>query len=125
MQADPLALITLEEEHLPQVLRQPDANTDRRCPECQGLLDRYKYAYDSPITLDACGSCEGVWVEDGELAKIDQLLWQCRHPATPEATLQANKERALAEMSAEHEQAMGRLARLRGLCTMLSHRPAW
>src|SRR5262245_43357377 len=125
MRADPLALITLEEKHLPQVQLLPDANADRRCPDCQRLLDRYQYAYDSPITLDACANCEGIWVEDGELEKIDQVLWQHKHPSTPEALQRMKEERAQAALGVEHERAMSRLARLRHLIAVLSHRSAW
>jgi Zn-finger nucleic acid-binding protein len=122
---DPLALIELEEEHLPQVQTHPDANTTRRCPDCQSLLDRYQYLYDSPVTLDICVNCEGVWVEDSELGKIAQWLSKGKHPVTSHEQQQARTERALAEAIVEHEQTMGNWSGLRGLCSLLSQRRVW
>lgn len=124
--SDPLALIELEEEHLPQVEVQPNANTKRLCPSCQSLLERYQYLYDSPVTLDTCVNCEGVWVEDGELGKIAQWLNRGKHASsTPLDSQQARKERVLAEAIAEHEQNVGRWHGLRGLCSLLSQRRVW
>jgi Zn-finger nucleic acid-binding protein len=125
MRSDPLALIALEEEHLPHVQARPGANTHRRCPDCQALLERYQYLYDSPITLDSCGNCAGVWIEDGELQKIQQWLDQHTRPTKPGARQETDLETTMAHISAEHEREMGRLSKMRGLCTLLSQRRVW
>ncbi len=122
---DPLALITLEEEHLPHVQPHPDANTERLCPNCQSLLERYQYLYDSPISLDTCINCEGVWVEDGELGKIVAWVNQQKRPATSPEQKQDHSERVLAEAIMDHEKTMGRWAGIRGLCSLLSQRRVW
>jgi Zn-finger nucleic acid-binding protein len=37
------------------------------CPKCRGKLERYEFM---GFVLDRCGSCEGVWLEKGELDGI-------------------------------------------------------
>ncbi len=44
--------------------RQKRAQT---CPKCSGKLERYKFM---DFVLDRCESCEGIWLEKGELEEI-------------------------------------------------------
>jgi Zn-finger nucleic acid-binding protein len=37
------------------------------CPKCSGKLDSYRYM---EFVLDRCGSCEGIWLDKGELEGI-------------------------------------------------------
>ena len=37
------------------------------CPKCAGRLDSYTYM---EFVLDRCGSCEGIWLDKGELEGI-------------------------------------------------------
>jgi Zn-finger nucleic acid-binding protein len=118
MQSDPLGLISLEESHAPEVAPLAAATRLRRCPDCDRGLDRYRYLYDSPVQLDLCAACGGVWVEDGELEKIHEWLEGTRIGSagvgrrwTPE------QERRLALAIAPHERDMGRLRMLCGLFT--------
>ena len=37
------------------------------CPKCPGKLERYEFM---GFILDRCASCEGVWLDKGELAGI-------------------------------------------------------
>src|SRR5437867_9175120 len=67
---DPVALEAVETENIPQAQPADSANSDRRCPKCEAGLESYNYAYNTPIVLDSCVSCSGIWVQDGELAKI-------------------------------------------------------
>jgi Zn-finger nucleic acid-binding protein len=46
------------------------ARRDRQivnCPRCPGKLQRYEFM---GFVLDRCGTCEGVWLNKGELAGI-------------------------------------------------------
>ena len=46
------------------------ARRERRilsCPKCSGKLDSYRYM---EFVLDRCGSCEGIWLDEGELEGI-------------------------------------------------------
>ena len=61
----------------------------RRCPNCQSTMHRYRYMYTSPIFLDSCEACGGVFVEDGELKQMREYL----HSAKPELSPEILRER--------------------------------
>lgn len=46
------------------------------CPACACALDRYRYQYSSPVVLDGCPQCGGVFVQDEELGDI--VKWRGR-----------------------------------------------
>lgn len=43
-----------------------------RCPRCGGntRLMRYHYTYVTPVMLDRCEKCFGIWLDDGELNSV-------------------------------------------------------
>jgi len=41
-------------------------------------MERYQYAYCSGILLDRCRGCAGIWVDGGELGRIDEHLTRGR-----------------------------------------------
>jgi Zn-finger nucleic acid-binding protein len=41
-----------------------------RCPRCEGRLHKFNYTYGSAVHIDRCGSCFGIWLDDGELDAI-------------------------------------------------------
>lgn len=46
------------------------ADSKRYCPRCNIPLYRYRYLHSTPIELDGCEACGGVYVDDGELGAI-------------------------------------------------------
>ena len=44
------------------------------CPRCRRPLDTERYAYSSDLILDRCPNCNGMWVDAGELDRMDQLV---------------------------------------------------
>jgi len=40
------------------------------CPVCRQPMRRYVYSTDSGVAVDSCLSGHGIWLDDGELAKI-------------------------------------------------------
>ncbi len=49
------------------------------CPKCAGVeLNRFNYASSTGIALDKCPVCEGIWLDKGELEKVQVLVeeWQ-------------------------------------------------
>lgn len=55
----------------PAVARAARRSADPRdCPRCHTLMLPYTVECKSPITLDRCGVCEGVWADDHELAAV-------------------------------------------------------
>jgi ribosomal protein S27AE len=61
---------TREFEDLHHAMQQPVKLANRLCPSCKGPLDAYQYQYSSPVTIEGCPDCGGVFLEDGELASI-------------------------------------------------------
>lgn len=47
------------------------SHLQRRCPKCGDVLTSYHYQYTSPIILDCCDECGGIFVDPGELNEID------------------------------------------------------
>lgn len=65
-----------------QIELSADAILSKMCPRDGTLLTQYFYLHTTNIELDWCPTCNGIWVEDGELAKINALVEERRriHP---------------------------------------------
>ena len=48
------------------------------CPRCRRPLATERYGYSSDLVLDRCGNCNGMWVDAGELDRMDQLVAEWR-----------------------------------------------
>lgn len=72
----PDALKLLDAERLPtmELLNAPGRR--KQCPRCATPLSSYHYAYSSPVLLDSCPQCHGIFVEDQEMDAIGQLMRQ-------------------------------------------------
>lgn len=72
------------------------------CPKCELPMQWYSYCCDSGIKLDKCHSCNGIWVDDGELKGIIDYLDNATAPLPPEklAVIQSK----LAEIEANFNQ---------------------
>jgi len=46
----------------------------RKCPSCLSGMHRFRYMYSSPVFLDSCESCGGVFIENGELKQMKEYL---------------------------------------------------
>lgn len=55
---------------------------DITCPQCGVGTRPINYAVDTGIIIDRCGRCQGIWVDAGELEKIQALVesWKDRLP---------------------------------------------
>ncbi len=48
------------------------ADSDLVCPSCGGLMDAEMLDVgDTEVEVDVCMACHGLWLDDGELAKIE------------------------------------------------------
>jgi len=82
-----------------------------KCPRCKDIyMKKFKYMYDSDITIDACEACNGLWLDGGELSRIIEYLNKSQE--VEEAELE--KARKLAQQG--YQKAMeARAAADRGL----------
>ena len=46
----------------------------RMCPGCGAAMNAFRYLYSSPVILDSCGACGGIWVDNGELKQMQEYL---------------------------------------------------
>jgi Zn-finger nucleic acid-binding protein len=57
----------------PQAARTVGKPTLFPCPRCQGKLEEILFAPPNQVLLDRCLSCHGVWLDKGELAKVEEI----------------------------------------------------
>jgi Zn-finger nucleic acid-binding protein len=46
----------------------------RKCPQDSSALRQHEFAEHSGITIDQCATCQGIWLDKGELASILNYL---------------------------------------------------
>lgn len=56
-----------------------------QCPRCRVPLNVERYAYSSDLVLDRCPSCNGMWVDAGELDTMDTLIDEWRRDVYADA----------------------------------------
>ncbi len=116
---DPGVLPRIEHLYQPTVERYEGAG-DRPCPVCRVPMYRYNYLYTSNIALDGCDQCGGVWVDHGELVKMDQLAQEARAMEIPPET---RAQLELLKMEAELKERQAQLRYWEGLFAFLRARP--
>lgn len=105
----------VEDTNLP--LRSPQLVGSLACPDCGTTLMKYQYAYASPVELDGCESCGGVFLQDGELAAIQK--WK-----SEEAT-KGDTATAIATMAARIEKSKAKSQRVQELSRVAMMRRSW
>lgn len=64
-----------------------------QCPHDQSVLDRGPYEAD--VVVDTCPKCEGVWLDKGELEKIQETVendYRSELERVPDSTVQAYRQ---------------------------------
>ncbi len=51
-----------------------DVDRDLVCPKCGGQTDPINYGGDTGLIIDRCTQCHGIWLDPGELEKIQMLI---------------------------------------------------
>jgi len=78
------------------------------CPNCAVPLTQFEFPHSPGIPLDGCMQCKGIWVDDGELAAIQERIQQARPEQWPAAASTAARE----DLRARSRQALGFLAQV-------------
>lgn len=47
---------------------------DLACPDCAAVMEPFQYGGDSGIILDRCLACGGIWLDGGELEKVQMAV---------------------------------------------------
>jgi FtsH-binding integral membrane protein len=83
-------LANLKDDTPEKAVGQP---TSYRCPRCAGPLEERPFTSDSGILIDMCARCKGVYLDKGELQKIQDFAQQLDTVFTP-GLRQSNQRRA-------------------------------
>jgi len=86
-QGGPKAFEELDNMIQPEPGHVPSADDgQRRCPGCKATMTRFRYMYASPVFLDSCDACGGVWIENGELIQMKEYLEAAKAGKEPKPT---------------------------------------
>lgn len=119
------AMTQLDAQFTPQMERSHRDSPTKLCPVCPDgvAMEEYTYMYASPVNIDACPACHGIWVEEGELTIMENLIRQSK-----DEPISAKEYHAIgaAEEMAKHETFMGKQRWLRGVLRIMTlRRPYW
>lgn len=48
--------------------------TENKCPRCGAKLEEMRYSTASDLMIDRCPACEGIFLDKGELRKIESIV---------------------------------------------------
>lgn len=61
----------LQREFHPDSMKSEDT---LQCPMGHGDMTKFRYGGTSPVVVDRCPECEGMWLDDGELEQVQILV---------------------------------------------------
>ncbi|MCK5686038.1 zf-TFIIB domain-containing protein [bacterium] len=104
--------------------RQDDSRMEKmECPKCHIKMKRHKYAFDSDIYIDHCYSCNGIWLDKGELAAVrDQFRSDKQRTQNVETLISSVPDigQEMARMEIERDKADARAKKRRGFFSFLN-----
>jgi Zn-finger nucleic acid-binding protein len=83
----------------------------RICPGCGHAMHTYRYLYTTPVVLNSCDTCGGLWIEHGELKEMQHWLMEASK-ADDKLEKKALARELVAEMEANEE---GQVAKAQGV----------
>lgn len=82
LQGEPEAMMQMDAHFQPGAAT-IDGERALKCPRCETKLAPYPFAGQSDISLDRCESCNGVWIDNGELNKMAGYLREAKSDNSP------------------------------------------
>ena len=67
----------------PTSIPSPQRASRFNCPRCQRSMEQRPYSDENPILIDRCPSCQGVWLDRGELQEIYSAIQKHSPTAVP------------------------------------------
>lgn len=93
---DPTVALMEVERTFEHALFSSGSGGSMRCPRCNESLREFSFPHTPDITLDACPTCRGIWVDDGELGAIAKRISENQREApTPGANSVLHQGRVL------------------------------
>lgn len=56
--------------------------TERACPKCAGRFEELRYSAPDPLLVDRCGGCGGIWLDRGEVPRLEALSAKLERPGS-------------------------------------------
>ena len=48
------------------------------CPKCNAEMSKHEYAYCSQVMIDVCPKCQGIWLDNGEIKRLEVFFERSR-----------------------------------------------
>ncbi|NBT58456.1 hypothetical protein EBT16_06705 [bacterium] len=64
------SLITKTLDTVSKGIPQSEKDSVERCPKCSQEMKALNYAYQSGVIIDSCPNGHGIWVDSGEIEKV-------------------------------------------------------
>jgi len=87
---------------------QEDTESKVRCPRCRVAMDKKLLKEPASFHIDSCKSCEVVWFDGGELARL-QLAYEISAKGQEAAEFQRRHQEMTPEERAEFEENLANL----------------
>ncbi len=86
-----------------------DSKGAKLCPECGGILTRYKVGRECAFSIDHCGKCKGIWLDKNEwdVLKHRHLHDDLHLILDPSWQRQLRREESQRKLQAIYEQKFG------------------
>lgn len=84
-----------------QGIRSSENERNLQCPKCNVQMPPVNYQYSSGVIVNTCPSNHGVWIDSGELDKIQIYMERWRETASQDKNKYAA---AISEVKAQHEE---------------------
>jgi len=92
------------------------------CPKCSGRMAVRNYGSDSGIFIDRCTACRGMWLDAGEIEKIQMLVeaWEAMLPEELKTRLRKFEE-VTVEAEGQRDAQASRIPLIRRFINVLLH----
>lgn len=53
-----------------------------QCPRCRAALEEVQFSRHDALRVDTCATCRGVWLDGGEVPRVERLAAQVEKPGS-------------------------------------------
>ena len=94
----------------PAPIEPAELKVRRDCPQCAAVMETYAFAGPGNVVIDACGGCGVIWVDGGELTRIERAPGRRNTAPARELTFDARADADRACRPAAYETSYGAFA---------------
>lgn len=56
--------------------------TSHPCPHCDRTLEEMRFVAAEDLRIDRCPSCQGIWLDKGELKRVEKIAARLENPVS-------------------------------------------